>query len=71
MLLPGEEGWECLEEVIFLCKVDSASDDPLVFAAGKIPEIDVSGVFIFTYICITVSTILLIFAIYYIVKYMK
>ena len=51
--------------------MDSTSDDPLVFAAGKIPEIEASGVFIFTYICIAVSTLFLVFSIYYVVKYMK
>ena len=51
--------------------MDSTSDDPLVFAAGKIPEIEVSGVFIFTYICIGGSSLILLFAIFYIVKYMK
>ena len=58
-------------ELNFCQKVDSTSDDPLVFAAGKIPEIEVSGVFIFTYICIVLSTLLLIFSIYYVFKYMK
>ena len=70
MLLSGEESWEVLK-YFFGSKVDFTSDDPLVFAAGKIPEIEVSGVFIFTYICISVSSLFLVFSIYYVVKYMK